>query len=299
MTRPRTTSRRALVYWGTYAVIVTTGAALVLLSIAGTARFLPEAPIEFWLLSFLALLVELSPLTIPHERRQPTRLSVSLALTFAIMLLWGSAVAIVVQALAVGVAALRDRRALTEFAFDVARFSLAFQAASWAEDRIDGQPTLGMDLNEFGVATVLVVPLVWFLVDAGVIALALTAAGRAAWRTWAGPSLYYYMAATAGLLMLAPFLIVAPTGWAVALLAVPLALFVLVSRVLRAQERDLNRDPSSQLAEPPGTRSVGGPARHRGVSNVRHVGPRLSSGPAERARRRHEVLWRADRRPPG
>ena len=47
--------------------------------------------------------------------------------------------------------------------------------------------------------------------------------------------------------MLAPALIVAPTGWAVALLAVPLALFGLVSRVLRAQERDLNRDPSSQL----------------------------------------------------
>ena len=247
MTRPRATSRQALVVWGTYAVIVATGAALVLLSIPGTLRFLPEAPVEFWLLSILALLVELSPLTIPHQRRYPTRLAVSLSLTFAIMLLWGSAVAIVVQTLAVGVAALRERRPLTDFAFDVARFSLAFLAASWAEGRIGGDPTLGMDFDEFGVATVVLVPLVWFLVDNGVIAVMLTAAGRVFWRMWAGPSLYYYLAATAGLLMLAPALIVAPTGWAVALLAVPLALFGLVSRVLRAQERDLNRDPSSQL----------------------------------------------------
>ena len=104
-----------------------------------------------------------------------------------------------------------------------------------------------MDFGEFGVATVVLVPLVWFLVDNGVIALVLTAAGREAWRRWAGPSLYYYQAATAGLLMLAPALILAPTGWAVALLGIPLALFGLVSRVLRAQERDLNRDPSSQL----------------------------------------------------
>ncbi len=247
VTRPRATSRQALVFWGTYAVIVATGGALVLLSIPGTLRFVPEAPVEFWLLSILALLVELSPLTIPHERRQPTRLTVSLSLTFAIMLLWGSAVAIVVQTLALGVAALRERRPLTEFVFDVARFSLAFRVASWAEGRIGGEATLGMDIDEFGLATVVLVPLVWFLVDNGVIAVMLTAAGRASWRRWAGPSLYYYLAATAGLLMLAPALITAPTGWAVALLAVPFALFVLVSRVLRAQERDLNRDPSSQL----------------------------------------------------
>ena len=247
VTRPRATSRQALVVWGIYAVIVATGAALVLLSIADTLHFLPEAPVEFWLLSILALMVELSPLTISHERRQPTRLAVSLSLTFAIMLLWGSAAAIVVQTLALGVAALRGHRLLTDFAFDVARFSLAFVAAGWAEGRIGGEPTLGMDIDEFGVATAVVVPLVWFLVDNAVIALMLTAAGPAFWRRWAGPSLYYYEAATAALLMLAPALIVALTGWAVALLAIPLALFGLVSRVLRAQERDLNRDPSSRL----------------------------------------------------
>jgi diguanylate cyclase (GGDEF)-like protein len=220
---------------------------LVLLSAEGTIRFLPEAPIEFWLLSALALLVELSPLTIPHERRQPTRVSVSLSLTFAIMLVWGSAVAIVVQTLALVVAALRQRRSLVEVLFDVARFSLAFEAASWAESRLGGLGTLGMDIQEFGLATVVFVPLVWFLVDAGVIAVALTAAGPEAWRRWLGPPLYYYLAATAGLLMLGPVLILAPTGWAVALLAVPLTLFALVAGVLRARERDLNRDPSSRL----------------------------------------------------
>ena len=247
MTRPKAAFRQALVVRGTYAVIVATGAALVLLAIAGTLRFLPEAPVEFWLLSILALLVELSPLTIPHQRRYPTRLTVSLCLTFAIMLLWGSAVAIVVQTLALGVAALRERRPVTDFAFDVARFSLAFVAASWAEGWIGGVPALGMDIDEVGVATVVVVPLVWFLVDNAVISVMLTAAGRDIWRRWAGPPLYYYLAATAGLLMLAPALIVAPTGWAVSLLAIPFALFVLVSRVLRAQERDLNRDPSSHM----------------------------------------------------
>lgn len=247
MIRPRAASRQALVVWATYAVIVGAGGALVFLSVAGTLRFLPEAPVEFWLISLLALIVELSPLTLPHHRRPPTRLAVSLSLTFAIMLLWGSAVAIVVQTLALGVATLRVHRPFMDFAFDVARFSLAFQAASWAEGRIGGDPRVGMDMDEIGLATVVLVPLVWFLVDNVLIAMMLAAAGPASWRRWAGPPLYYYQAATAGLLMLAPVLIVAPTGWAVALLAVPLVLFGLVSRVLRAQEHDLNRDPSSQL----------------------------------------------------
>jgi predicted signal transduction protein with EAL and GGDEF domain len=245
--RPKAASWQALVVWSTYAVIVGTGAALVVLSVPRTFRFMAHAPVEFWLLAALALVVELSPLTIPHERRSPTRLAVSLCLTFAIMLLWGSAVAIVVQALAVGVAALRERRPVTDFAFDAARFSLAFLAAGWAEGRIVGAPRLGMDIDEFGVATVVVVPLVWLLVDNGLIAVMLIAAGPGIWRMWAGPALYYYQAATAGLLMLAPALIIAPTGWAVALFAVPLALFGLVSRVLRIQERNLNSDPSSQL----------------------------------------------------
>jgi hypothetical protein len=64
-----------------------------------------------------------------------------------------------------------------------------------------------------------------------------------AWRRWAGRSLYYYLAATPALLLLAPALLIAPTGWAVAFLAIPLALFGLVSRVLQGQERSLNIDP--------------------------------------------------------
>jgi hypothetical protein len=154
VTSPRSHSRREVVAWGTYAVIVTAGVVLVLISIASTVRFLPNAPSEFWLLSALALLVELSPLTIPHGRQQPTRLTLSLALTFAIMLLWGPAPAIVVQALALAVAALRQRRELTNVAFDVARFALAFQAAGWAEIRFGEVPTVGMDIDEIGVADV-------------------------------------------------------------------------------------------------------------------------------------------------
>jgi len=38
------------------------------------------------------------------------------------------------------------------------------------------------DIDEFGVAIVVLLPLVWFIVDNGVIALMLTAAGRESWR---------------------------------------------------------------------------------------------------------------------
>ena len=247
MTRRRSTSGTTL-SWSVYAAVLAAGAAVVLVSVARTVRFLPEAPREFWLLSVVALLVELSPLTIPNDRRPPSRVAISLCLTFAIFLLWGSAVAIVVQALALSVAALRDRRPLTDFAFGVARFSLAFQAAGWAEDRVGHPPiTVGTDIGEFGVVVVLVTALVWMLVDVGVIALVLTANGRSAWLRWAGPPLYHDLAASGALLLLAPALITAPTGWAVALLAVPLVLFGQVSRILWAQERNLNRDPVTQL----------------------------------------------------
>jgi predicted signal transduction protein with EAL and GGDEF domain len=242
VTRSRSTARSRLT-WITYAVIIVSGAALAVGSIPALVRFLPGAPREFWLLWGLALLVETTPLVIPHGHRQPSRPSASLCITFAIMLLWGAAVAIVVQVLALGVAALRVRQPLSELAFNAARFSLAFQAAWWSLERTgDAPPRIGVSITELGIAT-LVTALVWLLTDLGLILLILTAAGRSAWRTWMGPPLYYYMAANAGLLTLSPVLFTAPTGWMVGLLAVPLALFGIVAHLLRNQEAVLSIDP--------------------------------------------------------
>jgi predicted signal transduction protein with EAL and GGDEF domain len=245
-----TLSRRVIAF-ATYLLIAASGIALILYSLPGFVRFLPAAPHEFWALLIVSLLLESAPLVLPHVSRQPTQLAVSLSLTFAILLLWGPAVAIVVQALALGVAELRVRRPLTDFAITVARFSVAFQVAGWADLWVrPGPVTVGMNIDEFGFWTTVLTALVWFAVDFGVIVVLLAAAGPAAWRVWVGSPLFYDMAGTGALLMVTPVLITAQTGWMIAFVAIPLGIFGLISRVLLAQERKINRDPVTDQQSP-------------------------------------------------
>lgn len=95
-------------------IILLAGWAAVAMSVPVFVRRVPAAPPEFWILVLIALLIELVPLVIPHKRKQSTQLAASLSLTFGMLLLWGPAVAIVVQTLALGVAQLRLRRSLTD-----------------------------------------------------------------------------------------------------------------------------------------------------------------------------------------
>lgn len=235
---------RRMVARSIYSIILMSGAVALFVSIPAFLRALPGAPLELWVLVLVTLFAELTPLVIPHERRQSTQLAVSLSLTFGMLLMWGSAVAIVVQTLALGVAQLRLRRAWLDFALNAARFSLAFLIARAVEDRIGHLPaTVGMVLGESGFWVILLTALAWLLVDVGLMCLMLAVAGPATWRMWIGPPFYYYVAASAGLLVFAPVLITAQTGWLLAFIAVPLALFGLIARVLLSYERNLNVDP--------------------------------------------------------
>jgi len=169
---------RQLVRLLTFAVAVLAGTAFALMAVPSFGRFLPEAPPEFWVFLLGALLIEIFPLVLPHADYQPTRLAVSLSLTFAIFLLWGPAIAIVVQALALGVAQLRVPRPLTDFASNLVRFTLAFQVAGWVNHRVSHDPeAVGMDIRQFGLWIILVSAFAWYVTNFGVIGLFLVAAG--------------------------------------------------------------------------------------------------------------------------
>jgi len=239
---------RKILVQSTWAVILAAGWVTVLVAIPDFLRALPGAPREFWVLLVVALLAEVAPLVIPHEHRRPTKLAASLSLTFAMLLLFGPAVAIVVQTLSLGVAQLRLPRPWAFFALDVARYSIAFTVTDWVVASAGHAPVaVGMVLTEPDLRTILVAALVWFLVDVGLIVVLIAVSGPATWRVWVGPPLYYYMAASAGLLMFAPVLVTAQTGWMLAFVAVPLALLGLISRVLLTYEQTLNVDLVTRL----------------------------------------------------
>jgi diguanylate cyclase (GGDEF)-like protein len=246
VTGPMSTARRTLAR-ATYVLIVTLGAALTLVAVVHTVHFLPTAPTEFWALAAAALLVELSPLTIPHGLKPPTQLVVSLCLTFAILLLWGPGPATVVQTVALSLAAVRDPGRLNVIAFAVARYACAFQAAGWAESQFQQPAALGLTTAEFGIARLAAAAVTWLAVNYGLIAVMFSVSGSGIRQRWLGTPITYDLVATVGLLIASPALITAPTGWAVLILVVPLVAIGQMARLLGSQERTLNRDPLTQL----------------------------------------------------
>ena len=231
-----------------YGVIVAGGAAALGVALVPFARFLPDAPREFWLLAVIALVTEIRPFTIPHAGQQPTRVTVSLCITFAMLLIWGGAQAIVVQAVAFTIAAARQRLSLRDWSLTAARLIWAF-AAAWLTVRLmHGSPfAIGIGITRFDVLAALVPAMVWFATNFALLALILMANGRPLQLRGATPTLRYEMVGTAVLLAASPVLISAPTGWSIVLLAVPLLGLNQVSRLLTDQELQLRRDAVTGL----------------------------------------------------
>jgi len=103
---------------------------------------------EFWALAGLAVIADLRPFPAGNSLRL-SRVFVSLAFTFAIVLVWGVLPAVAVQVLAIFAGAIRLRWGVKYTIGLVARFTLAFAAAG-AILSLPGAPQLQLGFHITG-----------------------------------------------------------------------------------------------------------------------------------------------------
>jgi diguanylate cyclase (GGDEF)-like protein len=148
---------------------------VVLIAVAVVAPSLTELPAvlravdpEFWLIAVLAVAVDTRPLRAPG-RAPLASVFPSIAFTFALLLGWGLAPAVIVQLLAVIVSSIRLDHAPWRAVFNAGQYAIAFAAANLVL-QLSGVVRLAEDFpaartGTLGVLMILVAGCVWFAVS--------------------------------------------------------------------------------------------------------------------------------------
>ncbi len=228
--------------------VITVAAIILLLGVPRLSVFIRVAPWEFWTLAALALIGDARPFALSGDRRFPTTIYPSVCFSFAVLLVWGPVPAVAVQAVAAVAGTIRLRMSVGTALFTVGRLVCAMTAAAAVLWLLGPAPfRLGMHVDRTGLVAIVAAALAWFAVNYLLITadIVLTGAGR--WRHVFVATFGAELIANSGLLLLAPVLLSAPTGWIVLLLLVPLLAMGRMARLFTAQERALRVDPVTGL----------------------------------------------------
>jgi len=222
--------------------------ALLVSALPAFEQFAVRAPVEFWITTALALVVDIPLFGTGRRNEARVRPTATPGLTLAILLLWGPAPAFVVQAAAGTVSAIGQRQSATGRAFLVARLICALAAADFAQGLTSHVPITGngTDLTAEDIGPFIALAAAWLVVNFG---LPLLVAG-AVWSR----GLHRATAAVRGELLrsIALVLLVAPlvtmfTGWWDVLVALPMLAWNERTRdYLRNEERS-HREPATGL----------------------------------------------------
>ena len=243
--------KRRGVFFGYFAAVVALGA----LAVAGAVSHLPAelraAPPAFWLIAALAVLVDARPFRAPG-RRDPAVVYPSICLTFAILLTWGLGPAVLVQAAAVLVVALRQRHAPWRAAFNAGQYALSFAAAAAVLDLAAPDP-LGTGAGApawRGLPVVLAAAAAWFLVNDLLVTVAIALRFDVPWWRVATGTLGPEALSTGALLLLGPVLAVAAQASTalIPLIWPPLYAVERMARLSHEQARAALLDPLTGLA---------------------------------------------------
>ncbi len=161
-----------------YSFVTATFVAAVLV----TAPSVPEFPgsvalrdAEFWFIGALALIVDSWPFASKARARAAT-VNSSIVFTFALLLGWGLAAAVTVQALALVVSSIRLRHAPWRAVFNIGQYTLSFAAAELVL-MVTGAARLSEDapLSQPGMLAVLAIfasAIAWFVVNSVLVTTA-------------------------------------------------------------------------------------------------------------------------------
>ena len=217
-------------------------------AVTGVQPFPQHIPMEFWVLAALAVIADLRPFPVPGTRRRVATIFLSICFTFAIMLLWGAGPAIAVQTVAVTGAALRQRLSVARTVFIVGRFVLALVAADAVLDLFGPPPfALGIRVDRADVLAVVVAAAVWFAVNYLILAIGIRLRYGSGLRQVFTRTFGYELLSTGALLLLAPLLVSAPTGWVILLVLVPVFAVNQMARLSSDQEEQIRLDPLTGL----------------------------------------------------
>jgi diguanylate cyclase len=209
-------------------------------------------PVEFWVLAGLAVIADVRPFAARGPLRRFAAIFVSISFTFSIMLVWGAWPAIVVQTLAIIGGAVRLHWGVERTLILVLRFGLAFLAAE-AILRLPGAPSfaIGQHISGSDALYLLASAGTWFTVNYGVFALWLLLRERRSTRRTLTATLRYELLSSGALLMLAPLIVGAPTGWSLLLAIVPVFAINQIAWLYNQQDEQLRHDPLTGLLSRP------------------------------------------------
>ncbi len=243
-TREPTDRRGWRVAIAVVSTVVALAFALVLWALPSAVRFALDAPSEFWAMALAAVLVDF-PL-FRFRRHEVTRVRTTLSVCFAlaIILLWGAAPAIAVQAIAAIVSAAGQRYTAFGIMLHPARLVCAVAASALAlhitglapVTRPIHTPT-GPDFLAF-----LLLAAVWLATSLGLLMIANAVVLRHRFRRTISAVRAELFAVVALVLLAAPLLTTIPGWWNLAV-AIPLVAWNQFSRDQRRLAERLHRDP--------------------------------------------------------
>ena len=220
---------------------------------------LPEqiriAPAGLCVIAVLAIAVDSQSFTAPG-RGPGSTVFPSIAFTFALLLGWGLAPAVAVQAAAVIVSAIRLRHAPWRAAFNAGQYALALAAASWVL-RLGGVSGLAsaQEVNTGAVAAIVGAACAWFTVNDLLVTTAVWLRFGGRWRHMIKRRLREYTMSTLALLALGPLVVGAS---AVSPSLVPLMLIPLysVNQWARSSEEERRKSMYDDLTGLPNRRAL-------------------------------------------
>ncbi|MFC0530080.1 putative bifunctional diguanylate cyclase/phosphodiesterase [Phytohabitans kaempferiae] len=237
-------AERARPFFAFVLAVITVAALLGAVPLARLPGQVADLPAAFWVMAGLAVLVDARPFT-PPGRRQSSAVFPSTCFTFAIMLGWGLAPAIAVQAAAVVVSSWRMRHVWWRAAFNASQYAIALSAA-YGVSRL-------ADLEKIGwgdVAVVAAAAAAWFVVKYGSVTIAVRLLFGGRWWAMFRQGLPFELLSMGALLLLSPVLLAAAQASAalIPLVVVPLYAVYRMARLSTEQEERSRVDPLTGLA---------------------------------------------------
>jgi EAL domain-containing protein (putative c-di-GMP-specific phosphodiesterase class I)/GGDEF domain-containing protein len=237
---------------------------LVVWALPDAVRFAMTAPNEFWAIAALALVVDVPLRGAVPGTGAHVRSTLSPCFTLAIFALWGTAPAIVVQAVAAAVTSAFQRHGILGRGVLGGVFLASRLVCALAVDGLVVQHTIAHPVAATAAALpghelvpFLILAAVWFVVSFGLSALAGATISRGGLRGTLG-ALRGELLATAALMpLVAPLLTTIPGWWSV-LVALPLLAWNQLSSDRSRRVERLLRDPVTGLLNLAGLREVMG-----------------------------------------
>jgi diguanylate cyclase (GGDEF)-like protein len=212
---------------------------------------------ELWVCAILAVIVAARPFAAPG--RVPATVFPSIAFTFGILLGWGVAPAVLVQAVAVAVSSIRLRQTPWLAVVQFGQYVLAFTSAALVLHAFHVRPLASDDPlaapSDGGVAAILLAACVWFAVNDLLMTTAIWLRQGGSWRQTLTRSLRLEALSNLALLALGPLVV---TAGNVSAMLVPLTLIPLftVNELARYSESERLKANLDELTELPNRKAL-------------------------------------------